>query len=57
MKVPNKVLSIISRFAAEGTHPTITPEERAMVFEWAKAGIDKRAADKAAAVKPTEQEA
>jgi hypothetical protein len=54
MKVPNKVLNIISRFAAEGTHPTITPEERALVFEWAQAGIAKRAAD---ALKPKVQEA
>jgi hypothetical protein len=54
VKVPNKVLDIVSRFAAEGTHPTITPEERTLVREWAQAGIAKRKAD---AAKPVEQEA
>jgi hypothetical protein len=45
MKVPNNVLKVVARFAAEGTHPTITPEERELVWNWAKAGIAKREAD------------
>jgi hypothetical protein len=56
MKVPNKVLNIVSRFAAEGTHPTITPEERELVFKWAKAGIEKRSAAVSTKQSNTEEE-